>query len=131
MSDNSIPPPENVSQVVVNVNDRPYAMQCDPGEEDHLSELAQLIDTEVSKLKRNFGQVGDTRLLLMAGLVVADKLASALNRIEQLQEDIQKNSEAGEAATTHASSMEDAIAERIEAASERLEALAREVTPES
>ena len=125
MSDNSIPPPENVSQVIVNVNDRPYAMQCDPGEEGHLSELAQLIDTEVAKLKRNFGQVGDTRLLLMAGLVIADKLASALLRIEGLQEEIQNGSEAGEAANERASAAQDAITERLEAASAQLNALAR------
>ena len=37
-----------MAQVVVKVNDRPYTMQCDEGEEEHLSELAQLIDTEVS-----------------------------------------------------------------------------------
>ncbi len=131
MSDSSIPPPANVSQVVVKVNDRPYAMQCDPGEEDHLSELAQLIDTEVAKLKRNFGQVGDTRLLLMAGLVVADKLAASLIRIDDLQSELKKKDSAGDAAGERARSMEDAIADRIEAASERIEALAREVASEN
>lgn len=117
------------SQVVVKVNDRPYAMQCDPGEEEHLSELAQLIDTEVSKLKRNFGQVGDTRLLLMAGLVVADKLASALLRIDDLEEEAKKLAETNASGHARSQSLEEAVAERVEAAAERLEALAREFAP--
>ncbi len=119
---------DNVSQVVVKVNDRPYTMQCDPGEEEHLADLAQLIDTEVSKLKRSFGQVGDTRLLLMAGLVVADKLAGALNRIEDL-ESAQSNAASDQSAEVERlRGVEDAMANRIEAAAERLEAMARELS---
>lgn len=130
MIDNSSPTSHSVSQVVVKVNDRPYTMQCDPGEEDHLSELAALIDTEVSKLKRNFGQVGDTRLLLMAGLVVADKLASALLRIEDL-ENVQSESATGQQSElARVQGLEDTAADRIEAAAERLEAMAREIVSE-
>ncbi|MGI9484175.1 MAG: cell division protein ZapA [Hyphomicrobiales bacterium] len=119
------------SQVIVKVNDRPYAMQCDPGEEEHLSELAQLIDTEVSKLKRNFGQVGDTRLLLMAGLVVADRLASALLRIEDLEQEAKDLAETSASGHARSKSLEGAVAERVEAAAARLEALAREFAPGS
>ena len=71
--------------VIVKVNDRPYNIVCDEGEEPHLTELAGLIADEVDKLKKSFGQVGDSRLLLMAGLVVADKLDETVKRIEALE----------------------------------------------
>lgn len=113
-----------MAQVVVRVNDRPYTMQCGDGEEEHLAELAQLIDREVVKLKRSVGQVGDSRLLLMAGLVIADQLASALQRIEELQEE---RSGAGDdqPAAAQEASMEDRVAERLTAAAAKLEALSR------
>lgn len=118
-----------MAQVVVTVNDRPYAMQCDEGEEEHLTELAQLIDTEVAKLKRAFGQVGDSRLLLMASLVIADKLASSLLKIEDLEDEIATMKDARSAANSRAASLERSVAERLSAAAERLEALSREMSP--
>lgn len=103
-------------QITVHVNDRPYTMVCDEGEEDHLQELAQFLDKEVKNLKENFGQVGDSRLLMMAGLVVADKLSDALGRIEMLQEQ-----------ASRLAGSEDRLAEKIEAAAGRIEALNAEL----
>ena len=128
MSETPSSAPRSVSQVVVKVDDDQYTMQCDAGEEAHLTELAQLIDTEVSKLKRNFGQVGDKRLLLMAGLVIADKLASALLRIEDLESEVQNSEASQKDETARSKDLEDAVAVRIEAAAERLEAMAREMS---
>ena len=72
-----------MAQVVVTVNGRPYTMQCDDGQEEHLTELGQLLDDEVTTIKGSVGQVGDIRLLLMSGLVIADRLSDALKRIEE------------------------------------------------
>ena len=44
-----------MAQVIVQVNDRPYTMQCPDGEEDHLKELAKLLDAEVSRDVRSLG----------------------------------------------------------------------------
>ncbi len=118
-----------MAQVVVNVNDRPYTMQCDEGEEEHLSELAQLIDSEVSKLKRSFGQVGDTRLMLMAALVIADQLAASLIKIEDLEEEMAAMKQARLAANDRSISLERTVAERLSAAAVRLENLSREMSP--
>ena len=73
-----------MAQVVVTVNGRPYTMQCDDGQEDHLAELGKLLDDKVTSIKNAVGQVGDIRLLLLAGLVIADRLADTLKRVEEL-----------------------------------------------
>ena len=62
-----------MAQVVVTVNGRAYTMQCNDGEEAHLADLGELLDSEIERIKDAVGQVGDVRLLLMGGLVVADK----------------------------------------------------------
>ncbi|MEI2686731.1 MAG: cell division protein ZapA [Cypionkella sp.] len=44
-----------MAHVIVQVNGRPYTMQCPDGEEDHLKELANLLDTEVMRVKASVG----------------------------------------------------------------------------
>jgi cell division protein ZapA len=63
--------------VEVIVNRREYEVACDPGQEDRLRELAQQFDKRVQALAAAVGQVGDSRLMLMAGLVLMDELSNA------------------------------------------------------
>src|SRR5262245_8913119 len=62
--------------VEVVVNGREYQVACDPGQEDRLRELAQQFDTRVRALASAVGQVGDSRLMLMIGLMLTDELSS-------------------------------------------------------
>jgi cell division protein ZapA len=115
-----------MAQVVVNVNGRPYTMQCNDGEEPHLEELGELLNSEVERIKQAVGQVGDVRLLLMAGLVVADKLAEALKRIEDLEEQRQTVQASRNGALRYGQELEETVVERLDAAARRLETLATE-----
>jgi cell division protein ZapA len=118
-------------QVIVHVNDRPFNMVCDEGEEEHLTELASLIEAEVVKLKRTFGQVGDSRLLLMAGLVVADKLSEALNRIETLEEEMDGLKDARGMAVERMRDLEHSLTERVLSTAERVERLTNDLNAAS
>lgn len=116
-----------MSQVIVMVNDRPYTMQCPDGEEEHLRELAKLLDAEVLRIKSNVGAVGDIRLLVMAGLMVADRLAESVKRLEELEDQLRGAREARNAAAQQAREMEAKFAERLETAAERLVGLAGKI----
>ena len=59
--------------VNVMVNNRAYTIACDDGEEDHLRALAATVDAKTREVLSSVGQVGDTRLLLMAALLIADE----------------------------------------------------------
>jgi cell division protein ZapA len=59
--------------VNVMVNNRAYTIACDEGEEDHLRQLAATVDAKAREVLSSVGQVGDTRLLLMAALLIADE----------------------------------------------------------
>ena len=50
-----------MAHVIVQVNGRPYTMQCPEGEEPHLRDLAELLDSEVQRVKASVGNVGDIR----------------------------------------------------------------------
>ena len=60
-----------MAHVIVEVNGRPYTMQCPDGEEDHLRELARLLDTEVTRIKQSVGSVGDIRILVALVMAIS------------------------------------------------------------
>jgi cell division protein ZapA len=116
-----------MGQVIVTVHDRPYTMQCPDGEEAHLQELAQLLDTEVQQIKRSVGAVGDIRLLVMSGLMVADRLSEAMKRIEDLESQIKTLREARNQVIARGKELEARVAERLDLAAQRIEQLSREI----
>lgn len=111
--------------VVVTVAGRPYTMQCPEGEEDHLKDLARLLDTEVSRIRESVGSIGDIRQLVMAGLMVADRLSEATRKIGLLETDNQLLRESRNAAQTQIRVLEENFAKAIDIASEKLEELAK------
>jgi cell division protein ZapA len=117
-----------MGHVIVEVNGRPYTMQCPDGEEDHLRELAQLLDAEVARIKQSVGTVGDIRLLVMSGLMVADRLSEAIKRIENLEDELRALHENQAAMEADMTSLETQVSNRLAAASHRLEAAARDLS---
>ncbi len=113
--------------VNVLVNGRAYTVACDEGEEDHLRELGAFLDKRVRELTTSVGQVGDSRLILMAGLVVADELSEALARLEERDKEVAALKQLmGEGADALKDS-EDRVAEVLESAAARIEAIAARV----
>jgi cell division protein ZapA len=79
-----------MAQVNVEVNGRPYAVGCEDGQEAHLLELGRLFDQQVRQVSQDMGQLGDTRLFLMGGLLIADELMDAKNRLAALQVEVNR-----------------------------------------
>lgn len=109
-----------MAQVSVSVNGRSYIVACDDGEEEHLKELARFIDNHVGHLADSVGQVGDARLLLMAGLLVADELSDALNRLDELEQEIQSLKDVRSTIIEKAKTSEGQVAEVLDAAARRV-----------
>jgi cell division protein ZapA len=64
-------------QITVMVNGHPYAVACDPGQEQHLRDLARLIETKMTGFAQQALRAGEARLLVLAALVIADELHEA------------------------------------------------------
>ncbi|MBT5798400.1 MAG: cell division protein ZapA [Alphaproteobacteria bacterium] len=65
------------STVTVRINGQPYQMGCDVGQEAHIEQMGKNVDTIVQQLVGSVGQIGDTRLLAMAGLILSDQAQTA------------------------------------------------------
>jgi len=62
-------------EVTITIGGRDYAVACQEGEEPYLHSAAKLLDTEASALAGQAGRMPEARMLLMAGLMLADKTA--------------------------------------------------------
>jgi cell division protein ZapA len=68
-----------MATVSLTINGRNYDVACDDGQEDHLRSLGKMIDDRVKGLVTSVGQVGEARLLMMTGLLLADELQGGGN----------------------------------------------------
>ena len=63
-----------MGKVSVAVGGRTYALSCSDGEEDHLAALGAHLAAKADELTAAIGTMSEPRLLLMAGLQIADEL---------------------------------------------------------
>lgn len=66
-----------MGKVNVAIGGRSYPLLCGDGEEAHITALAAILQTKAEGLTASLGAMSEPRLLLMAGLQVADELFSA------------------------------------------------------
>jgi cell division protein ZapA len=116
---------EKMTQVSVTINGRQFRMACEDGQEVHLMHLARELDARIGALRSKFGEIGDTRLTVMAAITVADELAEAAARIKRLEEEIAALQSAQVATSDHNKAAQAAIASALGAAAERVESITK------
>jgi cell division protein ZapA len=103
-----------VAQVTISVNDHDYVVGCEDGQERRLTELAASVDAQVRQVARDVGPLGETRLMLMGALVMADELAELRGQLEAMKATLaQAQAERGRADLAAVAAL-DAAAARIE-----------------
>ena len=75
-------------EVNVEINGRKYRMACEEGQEAHLNMLAETFNGKIEALKQSFGEIGDSRLTVMAGIAAVDELFEARREVERLQQSV-------------------------------------------
>ncbi len=111
-----------MGQVNLTINGRGYQIACDDGQEEHLVRLSVYLDKRVRELAEGMGQIGDARLLLMAGLLVSDELSDAYADVEALRQERDQL-----AKRTPPPGADEAATEALEKLALRLEAIADRV----
>jgi cell division protein ZapA len=110
--------------VNVMVNGRAYTIACDDGEEDHLRDLAAVVDAKAREVLSSVGQVGDTRLLLMAALLMADEHHAAVGRLDASAHASAALDDARNALESRAQDAESIAANALEHAARKVEDIA-------
>src|SRR6516165_6122486 len=112
-------------QVSVTINGRQFRMACEDGEEAHLVQLAQDLDARITRLRERFGEIGDTRLTVMAALTLADELSETKEKLQRLEPELASLQDASVVSADRAQATQAAVVAALNAAAERIEGITR------
>ncbi len=113
-----------MAQISVTINGKSFRMACDDGEEERLMGLAARFDGWISDLKGSFGEIGDQRLTVMAGIMATDQLSELERKITALQEELAEARKQQVTALDNMSQHEQELSRAIGTAAARIENLA-------
>lgn len=74
-----------MAEVTIAIGGRNFEVACQDGEEHYLQTAAKMLDAEAQVLVAQVGRMPEARMLLMAGLMLADKTASMEDRVNEVQ----------------------------------------------
>jgi cell division protein ZapA len=72
-------------EVRISIGGRDFDVACQDGEEHFLHAAAHALDAEAQTLVSQIGRMPESRMLLMAGLLLADKAAGADDRVREME----------------------------------------------
>lgn len=73
-----------MSQVTIEIGGRSFEVVCQEGEENFLHSAAAMLDEEAKKLDGSGTRVTESRMLLMSGLLLADRTAAMEEKLAQV-----------------------------------------------
>ena len=113
-------------EVEISIGGRFFEVACQEGEEAYLLSAAKLLDNEASALADQLGRLSEGKLLLMAGLMLADKTSGLQDKLTQLEEKLATQDQllAELRGAPAASAPADGASDRMRALVARAEALA-------
>ncbi len=75
-----------MGNVNIKFNNKEYLLSCDEGQEEHLEELSVILNRKFEELKKNLGNIGENKLLLISSIKFIDEYFETKKKL-----DIQKN----------------------------------------
>ena len=119
-------------EIKLSIGGRDFQVACQEGEENFLTDAANLLNSESQKLVSQLGRLSESRMLLMAGLMLADRminLEKSINerekQIEQKEIDLEKSISAAKAASDSKLAFDNDIFDFLAKTAKRLESVAK------
>ncbi|SNX70442.1 cell division protein ZapA [Cereibacter ovatus] len=75
-------------ELSIMIGGKTFEVVCQPGEEDFLRAAAALLDAEAAPVVQQMGRMTESRLLLMAGLMLADRMAGLEDELRRLRAEV-------------------------------------------
>ena len=116
-----------MASVNATIAGRQFRLACEDGQEEHLQMLARDIDQRIEGLRKQFGEIGDTRLTVMAALMVADEMSEAAHNMRRMEEELNALRDARVVSADRAKAASDAVVGAFNSAAERLEGITRKL----
>ena len=79
-----------MANVNIKFNNRDYLLSCDDGQEESLKKLANHLDSKYNELKKNLGNIGENKLLLITAIQMVDDYFDLFQKIKNTKNDFEK-----------------------------------------
>ncbi|WP_120501024.1 cell division protein ZapA [Roseovarius sp. EL26] len=73
-------------EINIEIGGRSFEVACQEGEEHYLRSAAKMLDDEAAVLAAQIGRIPESRMLLMAGLMLADKTAGFQDKLREAED---------------------------------------------
>ena len=79
-----------MANVNIKFNNKDYLLSCDDGQEENLKELATHLDTKYNELKKNLGNIGESKLLLITAIQMVDDYFDLNKKVDGKKNEFEK-----------------------------------------
>ena len=79
-----------MANVNVKFNNKDYLLFCDDGQEENLKKLAHHLDSKYRELKKNLGNIGENKILLITAIQMVDDYFDLFKKVKNKKNDFEK-----------------------------------------
>jgi len=79
-----------MANVNIKFNNKDYLLSCDDGQEENLKKLAHHLDSKYFKLKKNLGNIGENKLMLITAIQMVDDYFDLFKKVKNTKNDFEK-----------------------------------------
>lgn len=80
-------------ELTLEIGGRSFDVACEPGQEDTLTRAAKLLDDEAARVSDAIGRSTEKRMLLLAGLMLADTMTSLEDKVHATEDRLRQTDE--------------------------------------
>ena len=79
-----------MANINIKFNNKDYLLSCEEGQEENLKELADHLDTKYNELKKNLGNIGESKLLLITAIKMVDEYFDLNKKVNSKKDEFEK-----------------------------------------
>ncbi len=77
-----------MANVNIKFNGKDFLLSCEDGQEEHLEELSLQINNKFQKLKKDLGNIGENKLLLITSIKIMDEYFETKKNIDKSKNEL-------------------------------------------
>jgi len=79
-----------MANINIKFNNKDYLLSCDDGQEENLKKLANHLDAKYNELKKDLGNIGENKLLLITAIKMVDDYFDLFKNVKNKKDDFEK-----------------------------------------
>jgi len=79
-----------MANINIKFNNKDYLLSCDDGQEENLEKLANHLDLKYNELKKDLGNIGENKILLITAIKMVDDYFDLFKKVKNKKNDFEK-----------------------------------------